>query len=54
MVIYYTLARLVHEFDFELSTEEAAIHQDGCLEIFPPRSSQGLELRFRSIDVPCS
>ena len=54
MVIYYTLARLVQEFDLESSMEEAAIRQDGCLEIFPPRSSEGLELRFRPIDVSCS
>ena len=53
MVILYTLARLIYEYDFELAMEETVIHRDGCLDAFPPWSSGGLRLRFTPVQVAC-
>lgn len=49
MVSYYTLARIICDYDPELAMDEDAIRRDGCMEIFPPRWSEGLLLRLRPV-----
>ena len=50
LVLHYTTALFVRNYEFYLAAGEDVVQRDGCLEIFSPRRSEGLELCLEAVD----